>query len=75
LAARISPIDDQQHLDLARLEDDLSLLEQQAKHVVSLLGRRIVSVEERVAALQAASLLFQEIRQIRDRVHILKTNA
>jgi len=50
-------------------------LEQHAKHVVSLLGRRIAGVDERVAALQASSLLFQEIRQIRDRVHGLKSQA
>jgi len=62
-------------LELAKLEDDLSLLEQHAKHVVSLLGRRIAGVDERVAALQASSLLFQEIRQIRDRVHGLKSQA
>jgi len=64
-----------QDLELAKLEDDLSLLEQHAKHVVSLLGRRIAGVDERVAALQASSLLFQEIRQIRDRVHGLKSQA
>ena len=60
-------------LELAKLEDDLSLLEQHTKHVVTLLGRRVVGVEERVAALQASSLLFQEIRQIRDKVHALKS--
>ena len=65
-------MNDRQDLELTKLQDDLSLLEQHAKHVVTLLGRRIVSVEERVAALQASSLLFQEIRQIRDRVHALK---
>jgi hypothetical protein len=59
--------------ELAKLEDDLSLLEQHTKYVVTLLGRRVVGVEERVAALQASSLLFQEIRQIRDRVHALKS--
>jgi hypothetical protein len=64
---------DSQDLELSKLEDDLSLLEQHAKHVVTLLGRRIVSVEDRVSALQASSLLFQEIRQIRDRVHALKS--
>src|SRR4051794_31345076 len=52
----------------------LHLLEQHAKHVVSLLGRRVPNVEERVAALQASSLLFEEIRQIRDRVHFLASN-
>lgn len=66
-------MEDKRDLELAKLEDDLSLLEQHAKHVVTLLGRRIAGVEERVAALQASSLLFQEIRQIRDRVHSLKS--
>ena len=66
-------MNERQDLELAKLEDDLSLLEQHAKHVVSLLGRRIWGVEERVAALQATSLLFREIRQIRDRVHALKS--
>jgi hypothetical protein len=66
-------MEDKHDLDVAQLEDDLSLLEQHAKHVVSLLGRRIVGLEERVAALQASSLLFQEIRQIRERVHALKS--
>jgi hypothetical protein len=59
-------------LDLARLEDDLSMLEQHAKHVVSLLGRRVADVGERVKALEQSSLLFQEIREIRDRVHALQ---
>ena len=66
-------MNDRQDLELTKLEDDLSLLEQHAKHVVTLLGRRIVSVEDRVTALQASSLLFQEIRQIRERVHALKS--
>ena len=65
-------MNDRRDLELTKLEDDLSLLEQHAKHVVTLLGRRIVSVEDRVTALQASSVLFQEIRQIRDRVHALK---
>jgi hypothetical protein len=59
-------------VDLAQLEDDLSLLEQHAKHVVSLLGRRVVDLGERVAALEQSSLLFQEIRQIKDKVHALQ---
>jgi len=63
---------ERQDFELAKLEDELSLLEQHAKHVVTLVGRRIASVEERVAALQASSLLFQEIRQIKDRVHALR---
>ena len=66
-------MEDRHDLALAKLEDDLSLLEQHAKHVVSLLGRRIVGVEERVAALQASSRLFQEIRQIKDRVRAMKS--
>ena len=67
-------MNDQHNSDLSKLEDDLSLLEQHAKHVVSLLGRQVSSVAERVAALQASSLLFEEIRQIRDRVGMLKCN-
>jgi len=35
--------------ELAELEDDLSVLEQHAKHVVSLLGRRVGDLGERVA--------------------------
>lgn len=58
-------------LDLAQLEDDLSTLEQHAKHVVGLLGRRVVDLGERVAALEQSSLLFQEIREIKDKVHAL----
>ena len=67
-------MEDNRDLVLATLEDDLSLLEQHAKHVVSLLGRRVVSLEERVAALQESSGLFQEIRQIRDKVQALRRN-
>jgi hypothetical protein len=60
---------DKQDLDLAQLEDDLSMLEQHAKNVVSLLARRVVDLGERVAALQQSGLLFQEIREIKDRIH------
>jgi hypothetical protein len=56
---------------MARLEDDLSLLEQHAKHVVSLLAGRLLEVRERVVALQESNLLFEEIRQIRDKVQAL----
>ena len=45
------------------------MLEQHAKHVVSLLARRVVDLGERVAALQQSGLLFQEIREIKDRIH------
>ena len=57
---------------VAQLEDDLSMLEQHAKHVVSLLGRRLADGGERVAALQESTRLFQEIRQIKDKVHALQ---
>jgi hypothetical protein len=63
----------EQDLDLAKIEDDLSLLEQHAKHVVSLLGRRTTGLDERVIALKESSLLFEEIRLIRDRVHVLQS--
>jgi hypothetical protein len=58
-------------VDLDGLEDDLSTLEQHAKHVVGLLGRRVIDLGARIAALEQSSLLFQEIRKIRDRVHAL----
>ncbi len=48
------------------------MLEQHAKHVVSLLGRRLADGGERVAALQESTRLFQEIRQIKDKVHSLQ---
>jgi hypothetical protein len=63
---------DKRDLELAKLEDDLSLLEQHAKHVVGLLGRRLADLGERVAALEESSRLFQEIRQIKDKVHALQ---
>lgn len=56
-------------LDLAQLEDDLSMLEQHAKHVVSLLARGVVDLGARVAALQQSGLLFREIREIKERIH------
>jgi hypothetical protein len=65
---------DQRDLELVKLEDDLSLLEQHAKHVVSLLGRRLLDLGERIAALEESSRLFQEIRQIKDKVHGLQSN-
>jgi hypothetical protein len=44
---------------VAQLEDDLLMLEQHAKHVVSPLGRRLADGGERVAALQESARLFQ----------------
>lgn len=70
---QLTDMDDKQNLALAQLEDDVSLLEQHAKHVASLLGRRTGGLEERVTALQASSLLFQEIRQIGEKVHALRS--
>jgi hypothetical protein len=64
-------MNERDNFDLAHLEDDLSLLEQQAKHVVGLLAGRFLGARERVVALQQSSLLFEEIRQIRDKVHVL----
>lgn len=58
-------------VDLDDLEDDLSTLEQHAKHVVGLLGRRVTDLGARIAALEQSSLLFQEIRKIKDKVHAL----
>jgi hypothetical protein len=69
---RFSAMQDKRDLELAKLEDDLSILEQHAKHVVSLLGRRLADLGERVAALEESSRLFQEIRQIKDKVHALQ---
>ena len=48
------------------------MLEQHAKHVVGQLGRRLADVGQRVAALEESSRLFDEIRQIKDRVHALR---
>jgi len=65
-------MEDNHDLVLTALEDDLSLLEQHAKHVVSLLGRRAGNLEERVTALQESSSLFREIRQIRGKIEALR---
>jgi hypothetical protein len=66
---------DKHDLDLAKVEDDLAMLEEHARHVVSLFGRRLADVGERVAALQESTRLFQEIQQIKDKVHELQGNA
>ena len=64
---------DREHdVELAKLEDDLSLLEEHAKHVISLLGRAFTDLGERVKTLQEAGGLYAEIRQIRDKVHALR---
>ena len=63
---------DKYHLDLAQLEEDLWLLEQHTKHVVSLLGRHLVDVGQRISALRESTHLFQEIRDIKDKVHALQ---
>jgi hypothetical protein len=64
---------DREHdVELANLEDDLSLLEEHAKHVISLLGRGFTDLGERVKTLQEAGGLYAEIRQIRDKVHALR---
>ncbi|MBZ5628557.1 MAG: hypothetical protein LAO06_06800 [Acidobacteriia bacterium] len=65
-------MNDKQDFGLAELEDELAMLEQHAKHVVSLFGRRLADVGERVAALQESTRLFQEIRQIKDKVRELQ---
>ncbi len=59
---------------LEDLEDDLSTLEEHAKHVVALLGRRVADLGDRVAALTQSSLLFEKIREIKDKVHALHSN-
>lgn len=59
-------------LEFAKLEDDLSLLEQHAKHVVSGLGRAFPDLGKRVETLQEASGLYAEIRRIREKVHGLR---
>lgn len=59
-------------VELATLEDDLSLLEQQAKHVISGLTRAFADLGKRVEMLQEASGLYAEIRRIRERVHTLR---
>ena len=60
-------------VELAELEDDLSLLEQQAKHVISGLGRASSDLGNRVKTLQEASGLYAEIRRIREKVHALRS--
>ena len=57
---------------LATLEDDLCLLEQQAKLVISGVARPSMDVAKRVEALQQASALYAQIRRIRDKVHGLR---
>ena len=59
-------------VELNTLEDDLLLLEQQAKHVVSGLGRASSDLAIRVQTLQEASGLYAEIRRIREKVHALR---
>ncbi len=59
-------------VELAALEDDLCLLEQQAKHVISGVSRASTDVAKRVEALQQASALYAEIRRIREKVHELR---
>jgi hypothetical protein len=66
-------VQNQRDLEFAELEDDLSLLEERAKHVVSLLGRRLPNLGERVVALKESSRLFEEIRRIKDKVHALQS--
>ncbi len=58
--------------ELAKLEDDLWLLEQQAKHVISGVGRSSTALAKRVEMLQQASALYAEIRRIRETVHELR---
>jgi len=65
-------MDNTSDLQLAELEDDLSVLEQHAKHVISLLGRRNAEIGERLIALKESSGLFEEIRQMRNKVHALR---
>jgi len=65
-------MDKERDLELAKLEDDLSLLEQHAKHVISLLGRAFTNLGERVESLQEASRLYAEIRRMREKIHALR---
>jgi hypothetical protein len=71
-AKNCSAMRDKYHLDLAQLEEDLWLLEQHTKHVVSLLGRHLVDVGQRISALRESTHLFQEIRDIKGKVHRLQ---
>lgn len=59
-------------VELAKLEDDLCQLEQQAKHVISGLGRTSREMAQRVEGLQQASALYAEIRRIKEKVHELR---
>lgn len=59
-------------VELTELEDDLLLLEQQAKCVISGLGRSSTDLAKRVEILQQASALYAEIRRIRETVHKLR---
>ena len=59
-------------VELTELEDDLLLLEQQAKCVISGLGRPFTDLAKRVEILQQASALYAEIRRIREKVHELR---
>lgn len=65
-------LQDERDLELAKIEDDLSTLEQHAKHTVAQLGRPLGDVGQRVAALEESGRLFEQIRQIKDRVHALR---
>jgi hypothetical protein len=65
-------MDDTRDLKLAELEDDLSVLEQHAKHVISFLGGRHAEIGTRVTALKESSELFEKIRHIKDKVHALR---
>ncbi len=58
--------------ELAKLEGGLWLVEQQAKHVISGLGRSSTALAKRVEMLQQASALYAEIRRIRETVHELR---
>ena len=59
-------------VELTKLEDDLWLLEQQAKCVISGLGRSSTDLAKRIEMLQQASALYAEIRRIREKVHELR---
>ena len=65
-------MEDERDLALSKLEDDLELLEQHAKHVIGLLGRHFTDLGTRVEAIQEASRLYAEIRQIKERIHAFR---
>jgi hypothetical protein len=65
-------MEDERDFALSKLEDDLEMLEQHAKHVIGLLGRHFTDLGTRVEAIQEASRLYAEIRQIKDRIHALR---